>query len=664
MNIQTSRRRFNTQVRSTGFRRKSVNSHLKAVRQKTKTGFEIRSKILRGSVAFGISALFWASALAPCFGQVTFDTIALTGLPAPGTNPGISYDSLGTPTGFSYDPSQGFGFESTLMGPGAPVEGYFSVVNDEPSLVLNTGGPAPGFIAGFNIASFSTSFPGTTSFSASIAPPDGREFTALYTTDGGTPVLIAFEGAPAVGLGLGVSIADFLEFGLSQDGASGDGTITFNAPLTGSGVNATNNSALYSGDRDGVQLIARESEAAPGAGSAVTFSSLGRSRLDQQNEVFFFAELSEGSGIFSTTGGLHPIALEGTTAPGTPIGTNFQSFVQLRVNGPGHTSFVASLSGDGQGIFSNAGGLLEAVALKGDRYSVGPQTLSGFRNIALNDAGTTTFLASLSGLGVNPLNDFGLFKQVGDSFEQITQEAQQAPGIDGNVRFASFETLAINDKGEIAFLGSLVGTGVDSSNLTALFAEYGGALQLIVRQGDLFDVDDDPDTVTFRTISSIDLPVGVSGRAYTDRELVFLLGFSDGTSGIFTATPPLTGDFDSDGDVDADDIDFYSGNLDLAATGSLEQLDLNDDGMVTIADHDLHVTTLVETSNGQVGTFLGDINLDGNVNVLGDAFILVANLNSAGPFSYGLGDLNADQAVNVLGDAFRLVANLGASNAD
>lgn len=124
------------------------------------------------------------------------------------------------------------------------------------------------------------------------------------------------------------------------------------------------------------------------------------------------------------------------------------------------------------------------------------------------------------------------------------------------------------------------------------------------------------------------------------------------------------GDFDNDGDVDADDIDFYSGNLGVAATGALEQLDLNDDGMVTIADHDLHVSTLVETSNGQVGTFLGDINLDGKVDVLGDAFTLVGNLNSAGPYSYGLGDLNGDQRVDVLGDAFLLVGNLGESNAD
>ncbi|MDA8563979.1 hypothetical protein N9L06_05955 [Mariniblastus sp.] len=121
------------------------------------------------------------------------------------------------------------------------------------------------------------------------------------------------------------------------------------------------------------------------------------------------------------------------------------------------------------------------------------------------------------------------------------------------------------------------------------------------------------------------------------------------------------GDFDLDGDVDADDIDFYSGQLGQSAIGELEQLDLDADGLVTLADHDLHVGALVETSSGGVGTFVGDINLDGTVDVLDDAFILIGNLGNTGT-GYAGGDLNADQTADVLGDAFRLVGNLGKSN--
>lgn len=55
----------------------------------------------------------------------------------------------------------------------------------------------------------------------------------------------------------------------------------------------------------------------------------------------------------------------------------------------------------------------------------------------------------------------------------------------------------------------------------------------------------------------------------------------------------------------------------------------------------------------------GDANLDGQVNVLGDAFALVGNLGTTGGATWQQGDFNGDGNVNVLGDAFVLVGNLG-----
>ena len=75
----------------------------------------------------------------------------------------------------------------------------------------------------------------------------------------------------------------------------------------------------------------------------------------------------------------------------------------------------------------------------------------------------------------------------------------------------------------------------------------------------------------------------------------------------------------------------------------------------------MHITTLVQTANELTGTFVGDINLDGSVDVLGDAFALISNLGSSDT-GYAGGDLNADCMVNVLGDAFVLISNLGSTN--
>jgi len=54
----------------------------------------------------------------------------------------------------------------------------------------------------------------------------------------------------------------------------------------------------------------------------------------------------------------------------------------------------------------------------------------------------------------------------------------------------------------------------------------------------------------------------------------------------------------------------------------------------------------------------GDANLDGVVNVLGDALALVSNLNSTTELAWANGNFNGDGVVNVLGDAVTLVFNL------
>ena len=57
----------------------------------------------------------------------------------------------------------------------------------------------------------------------------------------------------------------------------------------------------------------------------------------------------------------------------------------------------------------------------------------------------------------------------------------------------------------------------------------------------------------------------------------------------------------------------------------------------------------------------GDANLDGEVDVLVDAFLLVGNLGTTSGATFGQGDFNGDGVVDVLNDAFILVGNIGRS---
>ena len=57
----------------------------------------------------------------------------------------------------------------------------------------------------------------------------------------------------------------------------------------------------------------------------------------------------------------------------------------------------------------------------------------------------------------------------------------------------------------------------------------------------------------------------------------------------------------------------------------------------------------------------GDANLDGQVDVLNDAFALIGNLGTTSGATFAQGDFNGDGAVDVLTDAFTLVGRLGQS---
>jgi hypothetical protein len=252
---------------------------------------------------------------------------------------------------------------------------------------------------------------------------------------------------------------------------------------------------------------------------------------------------------------------------------------------------------------------------------------------------------------------------------------------------------------EVNISGGTVGTGfnafsgsevnINGGSIGSNFEAYSGSVVNIsggnVAQGfiDEFDAVAGSKVNVFGTeflLDSVQMESLVPGEAFiiTEREVLLSGLLADGTSFDFglwvnsfrghffdpeatlTVTLVEEGDFNFDGDIDGDDVDYYIGSIDQAATGEYAKLDLDDDGMVTLADHDLHVSTLVTTSNGVTGALLGDVNLDGTVDVLGDAFAFVGNLGMSAT-SRAQGDLNADGIVDILGDGFILIGDLGSS---
>ena len=114
------------------------------------------------------------------------------------------------------------------------------------------------------------------------------------------------------------------------------------------------------------------------------------------------------------------------------------------------------------------------------------------------------------------------------------------------------------------------------------------------------------------------------------------------------SSTPRPGDFDGDGDVDADDIDELCDNMGSANPA----YDLDDgsgtgtpDGVVDANDFLYEIEHLVELSDGvRVGTKAGDFNLDGLVNAT-DLAIMNPSFGFSG-VDYAAGNANCDDVVN------------------
>ena len=115
---------------------------------------------------------------------------------------------------------------------------------------------------------------------------------------------------------------------------------------------------------------------------------------------------------------------------------------------------------------------------------------------------------------------------------------------------------------------------------------------------------------------------------------------------------PLTpvGDFDGDGVVDVDDLRDLEANLGDAA------YDLDLDGDADGDDIAFLVTYCFDLPGGEVGTAVGDVNLDGVVNAT-DLAMLESNFGQTG-MTYEQGNLNGDGAINAT-DLALMAANFG-----
>lgn len=500
-------------------------------------------------------------AVSDCYGQaISYDTIVLTDDVAPGSEVDTAFDQF---FNVVINDAGNLAFQATVYGSGIDSQnngGLYLQTGFTIREVARQGQPttdADLTFAGFTRPVLNDQ--GEIAFRASLrgSGVTSRNDIGIFSTSASEIHSVAREGDEAPETLPGVVFRDLTQEELVFNNA---GHTAFPAILRGTGVTTVNDIGIYSESASGLTLLARKDVPAPVSEQLVDFRFLFGQPLLNHNGTGVFQAILTGngvglnndSGIFAFENGTVSL----TAREGVPItfpnqGDALGNASSPVINSTGQIGFLAlqednglSASRGGQSLFSVANGTLQLVAGV-DRLAPDTGPDIRFHKIdaaVLGEAGSFAFFADLIGPGLSLRNDSGLFTASNGVVSLLAREGSQVPGTLPGVEFNGFSPLTLNSLDQVAFSASLRGTRINSENDTALFAtDQTGALRLVVREGQLFDVAPNPLVSDLRTISSIRHTSGSGGgdglaRSFNDSgQLAFTLEFEDGTSGVFVA---------------------------------------------------------------------------------------------------------------------------------
>ena len=245
--------------------------------------------------------------------------------------------------------------------------------------------------------------------------------------------------------------------------------------------------ALYLGVPGTITEMAREGDPAPGGGN---LGGLGLPALNDHGRITFHTNLSNSLDALVRTDGTTStlIARQGQPAPDGNGQLLFDTYFSPVQNNAGQVAFSTDLSGtaggtgDDRGIFRGDGESLVQLAREGQAAPDGNGAFRSFTTSAINDAGEVVFTALLTDPAGGDSINYGLFLSSGDDLVQIARDGQLVPN--GNGRFGSIDSVAVNDAGQIAFRASVTQTQDGTSGQALFFFDETSGLIEVVRPGD------------------------------------------------------------------------------------------------------------------------------------------------------------------------------------
>ncbi len=475
---------------------------------------------------------------------------------------------------------------------------------------LAVGFPAPG-LPSATVVSLATPTTNDYSVKAMVGTIAGPGITAANNTVlwrvGTVAELVARTGSTLAGLPSGVTLSN-----IETPTVNNVGTIVFTGTLVGGpDVVATNNRAIFSGRPRSLHLVARTGNQAPAQIDGVRFASFDAPRVGDNDQIVFLGTVAGPQITFNNNqvvvagnaSQLNTVARTGTVVPGIPgaqfalLGDPvmspqgiiaFTGILQNFIGGVSSTNDVGVWKGtpDNMQLSDRAGQWVPYLTQAGIVDSFSPTSINEDNDVGFtafltprldNNApntllvirrGTTgalipiaqsaqwlapgvqigsigtprmsgqdnvSFIATLMGSGVNNTNNTALFMRLAGELSMIARKGYQAPECPTGVRFGDFSGVIVNRNGRVSFVCRLVGTGVDSTNDRALFSwDRLAGIKLVVRTGNsaLLSPTDTRQVGSIAVVMDSGNQDGRPTSLGDDGVLVFQTAFTDGSTAV------------------------------------------------------------------------------------------------------------------------------------
>lgn len=400
-----------------------------------------------------------------------------------------------------------------------------------------------------------------------INPNDLSDTTSRQALIQADPILgarvIAQQGQSFVAPnGLTTTIRELRNgWGINQNGTA----IVF-AIVESPGVGAFGTPLLI--NETGITPVAFAGQTATGFNDGTTFEGGSFPSFNDSDQAAYLAVLNNtapGTGdlaiIGPTPAGTGPLAQTFTNAPGFSDGSQLQTFWNPVTNNAGQTAFLArarlgigSTAQDTYVIYRSNGTTLETIAVQGQAITglnAGETVGTPSIDVKISANGGVSFSAQILDTNGQPFPDEinGFFGPRNGQTALLARDGQAAPGVDDGALFDLNNTSPIiNANGDIAFIARLMtGTGpeVTTANDSALFFYDANTdlIELVLREGDLVDIDLDPNNEILSPVRAISLRAQHSGEGrnvngFNDNGwLATELTFGVATSGIYLIDP-------------------------------------------------------------------------------------------------------------------------------